>query len=390
MHLLVPVVAFASSIAACTPPVENPDDTGSSDTSDTNGSSTTTTAMTSTADATDTTEDSADTSSSDETGPEAVCGNGAVEDGEECDDGNADETDDCTSLCTHPACDDTILSGDETDVDCGGSCSPCSDGSSCISDSDCENMSCLAGTCAFPTTCAEVTGADGIYTIDPDGVGGEEPYEVMCEMSTVGGGWTLILVTSDDGTDTWTWDNRLLLTTDTTVVGDVNTLDADFKSPAYHDIAFGEMLFVHAPSDVWAMYPVSDGTADFGTYLASLPERVCDYELAGDGIELADGTLMTMGNLCDTDLYFNLGDHGLNLNNCQSNGYASSESYGPNWSGGFNDSCPFDDPGFTGIGPDGGGYGEDIEIPGAGFGFAAGLNTGTEDSGENNLRVYVR
>ncbi|MBU0535847.1 MAG: hypothetical protein KKE20_02705 [Nanoarchaeota archaeon] len=36
----------------------------------------------------------------------------------------------------------------ETDVDCGGDCSPCTTGKSCITDSDCTTENCAVGTCA--------------------------------------------------------------------------------------------------------------------------------------------------------------------------------------------------------------------------------------------------
>jgi hypothetical protein len=34
--------------------------------------------------------------------------------------------------------------------------------------------------------------SDGIYTIDPDGTGGNDPYDCYCDMTNDGGGWTLV------------------------------------------------------------------------------------------------------------------------------------------------------------------------------------------------------
>ncbi len=44
---------------------------------------------------------------------------------------------------------------------------------------------CLAWYNAGQTT-------DGIYTIDPDGIGGNAPFDCLCDMTTDGGGWTKI------------------------------------------------------------------------------------------------------------------------------------------------------------------------------------------------------
>ena len=79
------------------------------------------------------------------------CGNGQIDVGEECDDGNANDDDGCTNQCTMggvgPACNDGMKNGDETDVDCGGSCNGCADGEGCGAPADCTSGSCNAGVC---------------------------------------------------------------------------------------------------------------------------------------------------------------------------------------------------------------------------------------------------
>jgi hypothetical protein len=44
-------------------------------------------------------------------------------------------------------CSDGIKNGDESDVDCGGSCPRCASGKTCASRDDCESALCPGGTC---------------------------------------------------------------------------------------------------------------------------------------------------------------------------------------------------------------------------------------------------
>jgi cysteine-rich repeat protein len=63
--------------------------------------------------------------------------------------------DTCSGLGDPPppaSCTDAILSGDETDVDCGGSCEPCALGDACLVGTDCESGECTGNVCTAPST----------------------------------------------------------------------------------------------------------------------------------------------------------------------------------------------------------------------------------------------
>ena len=61
-------------------------------------------------------------------------------------------------------CENELLDGDESDIDCGGSCEPCGPGGQCGSDDDCDTMICSGGFCQTPTC------YDGLQNGSEDGV----------------------------------------------------------------------------------------------------------------------------------------------------------------------------------------------------------------------------
>ncbi len=64
-----------------------------------------------------------------------------------------------------PDCADGVQNGDETDVDCGGSCGDqCGEGQGCIANEDCQSLSCSGGECQMPTC------FDGIQNGNEDGI----------------------------------------------------------------------------------------------------------------------------------------------------------------------------------------------------------------------------
>ena len=55
------------------------------------------------------------------------------------------------------SCSDGLRDGDESDVDCGGSCKPCSPGQRCTRPAEC-----VTGVCGTAAVCADATCADGV------------------------------------------------------------------------------------------------------------------------------------------------------------------------------------------------------------------------------------
>ena len=77
---------------------------------------------------------------------------------------------------------------------------------------------------------------DGIYSIDPDGDGGQPAFDAYCDMTSEQGGFTLVMnLDTSDGHAMW-WGNSLWTNGGTYGVADSNPFDGDLVSPAYSQL----------------------------------------------------------------------------------------------------------------------------------------------------------
>jgi len=323
-------------------------------------------------------------------------GSAACDDCDDADPARSPDHDETTCNDIDDDCDETTPDRTDADQDGVDACDDCDDADPALQTWG----TCGCGRPSAQRDCAGVLAAgesegDGYYLVVP-GLGG--PLEVWCDMTTGGGGWTLLLTSSDDGLHSWTMDASAALGTDPTLVGSVCAPHRDFKSPLWNALQFTDLLFVHRPSDTWARYDaVGDGTADLGAHIESIPYPVCYEDEAPAGHAMTDGTIEAGTGLCSTDLYFNPGDHEYGAAGCaelDSNAY-NGATYGPAWSRDGNHGCPLDDPSISGLGPnndypaterDEGAF----EERGYGWGFALELNTGVEEAAVNYFQVYAR
>ena len=237
-----------------------------------------------------------------------------------------------------------------------------------------------------------LSNGDGVYWLDP-GLRGAA-FQAHCLMDTLydGGGWTLAAVVSDDSSEQWTWDNRHYWTSSTGTLGILTDLTQDYRSPAMDTVSANDLLFVHAPSGVWASYNnVSRTASPLSESLSQNPSAQC-FD-SSEGTPMTAGTLSVAGTLCSTNLYINpLDQDGTDNCNCST---CEDHAFGPAWNVNGGGTCSFRNPGSTGsLGPSN--SSSNLEGGNAqagnplGFGQALGLNTGVSGSGQNRMNLYIR
>jgi hypothetical protein len=130
-------------------------------------------------------------------------------------------------------------------ADTGDSTPPCA-GVRPGTTQDCPAETCQALLDGWPLA------PDDVYwlTLIPDGA----VDRFYCDQSRDGGGWLRAAVSSDDGQPTWTWTDRALWTDQVWDFGDVDQRTQDYRGRGLYEAPAADVLFVHAPSGVWADY----------------------------------------------------------------------------------------------------------------------------------------
>jgi hypothetical protein len=143
-------------------------------------------------------------------------------------------------------CGNLAKDGDESDVDCGGSCpNRCALGVACTLSSDCLMGVCAGGKCRRAISCNELKAAtpllpDGVYSINPDTSGIIAPIDAYCDMTRDGGGWTMVMKAK--GTDcVLAYNTNFWTTTNTLNPTDLTLLNTNAKFPAFNTVLAGEL-----------------------------------------------------------------------------------------------------------------------------------------------------
>jgi len=190
---------------------------------------------------------------------------GTVTDNTDCDDSSSAAYPGATELCN------------DEDDDCDG---------------DVDNGVIGSGSTCAGTSCEDIllagsSSGDGTYYVE--GTSGSV-FDVWCDMTTDGGGWTLAGSVVNDGSRNW--DSYTDFTSTTTWGSISASQTADFKSDAWTDLDGDDFMVVTADYDV-AWYGIL-GLTDVSSWIAGeYNSSVCSTSFLGHTPDYSDGLTAT-------------------------------------------------------------------------------------------------
>ncbi|MDO9022830.1 MAG: fibrinogen-like YCDxxxxGGGW domain-containing protein [Deltaproteobacteria bacterium] len=214
-----------------------------------------------------------------------------------------------TAGCAAGAC--TVASCNAGFADCDGSPANGCEVDTRTSDAHCGmcgracvgGNACAAGACGPMVSCAAIHArfpalASGVYSIDPDGAGaGAAPFDAYCDMTTEGGGWTLVATAHNSAlavADTRRWNTEAVFT-DASTFGTVTARATDdYKSPGWNTVPGADFLV--QTNEYYFGFRALLGAQGVGRFIATHPQwtaTACATSWIRSGVDFASANLTT-------------------------------------------------------------------------------------------------